>query len=191
MKTSRHHLIVLALAGSTLLAAGAAQAQSAAKSSASGFYGEVGFTPLEFKDPGIKLYPKQVRLIGGYDVHPNLAVEGLIGLGAKEDKVEANGVTLKFNVDYTVGLFLKPKVAVTPELELFGRVGYARTKYGFSSSVGDMDVSVSTSKNDTAYGVGAAYALNEKISINLDYMSYFSKDDAKIKGITLGVGMKF
>jgi len=72
-------------------------------------------------------------------------------------------------------------------VELFGRLGYARTKTKFSGDQG----TGSESGHSVAYGVGAAYAINKRVSLNFDYMSYSNRDNIRIQGPTLGVGIKF
>jgi len=177
----------LGLALAAALAAGAVQAQTSPQGDAGAFYAEIGYTGLTYKEPDVKTHPAGVRLIGGYEVHPNMAVEFVGLVGTKDSKVTLFGESFKFKVDSVWGLFLKPKVAVTPEVELFGRLGYARTKTKISGYLG----SVSDSGNSFAYGVGAAYAINKRVSLNFDYMSYYNRDDIRIQGPTLGLGIKF
>jgi len=74
-----------------------------------------------------------------------------------------------------------------PELELFGRLGFARTQRTVSAP----GFSDKASANSFAYGFGAAYAINEKVSVNLDYMSYYDRKDIQFKGPTLGLAIKF
>ena len=180
----RHRFAGLGLA---LLAAGAVQAQTSPQGDSSGFYGEIGYTGLTYKEPEVKTHPGEVRLIGGYEFHPNMAVEFIGLLSAKEGEIPVDGGILKVKIDNIWGVFLKPKVAVTPEVELFGRLGYARSQRSVSVDA----LSLSESGNSVAYGVGAAYAINKRVSLNFDYMSYYNRDDIRIQGPTLGVGIKF
>ncbi len=180
----RHRFVGLGLA---LLAAGAVQAQASPQGDSSGFYGEIGYTGLTYKEPEVKTHPGEVRLIGGYEFHPNMAVEVMGLLSAKDSKLDFFGQTFKVKIDNIWGVFLKPKVAVTPEVELFGRLGYARSQRSVSVDA----LSFSESGNSVAYGVGASYAINKRVSLNLDYMSYYNRDDIRIQGPTLGVGIKF
>jgi len=183
----RHRFAGLGLALLGTLAAGAVQAQTSPQGDAGAFYGEIGYTGLTYKAPEVKTHPGGVRLIGGYEFHPNMAVEFIGLLSAKESTFTSDGGPVKLKVDSVRGLFLKPKVAVTPEVELFGRLGYARTKTKFSGDQG----TGSESGNSAAYGVGAAYAINKRVSLNFDYMSYSNRDNIRIQGPTLGVGIKF
>ena len=70
--------------GLAVLAVGA-QAQS--------LYGEIGYTGLDYREPGLKVSPGMVRGVVGYDISPNLAVEGMLGLDGGSDT--ASGTTLR------------------------------------------------------------------------------------------------
>ena len=177
----RHRFAGLGLALLGTLAAGTAQAQTSAQGDSGGFYGEIGYTGLTYQEPEVKTHPAGIRLIGGYAPHPNLAVEVMGLVNAKDDKVDLFGQTFKLKVDNVWGVFLKPKVAVTPELELFGRLGYARSER--TLSIGGLSQSES--------GNSVAYAINKRVSLSFDYMSYYNRDDIRIQGPTLGVGIKF
>ena len=183
----RHRFAGLGLALLATLAAGAVQAQTSPQGDVGAFYGEIGYTGLTYKEPEVKTHPREIRLIGGYEFHPNMAVEVMGLLSAKDSKVDYFGQTFKVKIDNIWGVFFKPKVAVTPEVELFGRLGYARSHR--SLSVGAL--SLSESGNSVAYGVGASYAINKRVSLNLDYMSYYNRDNIRIQGPTLGLGVKF
>jgi len=78
-------------------------------------------------------------------------------------------------------------VNLTPELELFARVGFADFKLKASAA----GVSDSSSDSDMSYGVGLNYKLARNVTLGLDYLSYYSKDGESVKGFTLGVGMSF
>lgn len=175
------------IAAAALLAAGGAQAQAQAKANDTPFYSEIGYTALTYKDPDVKMHPKAARLLGGYELNPNLAVEAHVLLGTKDGSATVFGESVKLKVDNIWGVFLKPKVAVMPDLELFGRIGYARTQ----RSVSVLGFSQKESANSLAYGVGAGYAINDKITLSLDYMSYYDRKDIQFKGPTLGLGIKF
>jgi opacity protein-like surface antigen len=183
----RHRFAGLGLALAATLAVGAVQAQTSPQGDSSGFYSEIGYTGLTYKEPEVKTHPGEIRLIGGYEFHPNMAVEVMGLLSVKDSKLDFFGQTFKVKIDNIWGVFLKPKVAVTPEVELFGRLGYARSQ----RSVSVDSLSFSESGNSVAYGVGASYAINKRVSLSFDYMSYYNRDNIRIQGPTLGVGIKF
>ena len=148
-----------------------AQAQS--------LYGEVGYTGLDYKAPGLKVSPDMVRGVVGYEFTPNLAVEGMVGLGAGSDT--SSGTTLKLN--NTVGVFGKVQAPVTDALKVYGRLGVARTSLK-ANGVSDSDTGL-------AYGAGVTYDLSKTTYLNADYTKYYDRDDQKLEGFTVGVGFRF
>lgn len=170
-----------------VLASAGVQAQSQAQSG--GMYGEVGLTSVKVSSDGYSLTPRVLRGVVGYEVNPNFAIEGMVGFGVSDDTVTVSGFKVAGEVDHMIGLFVKPKVAVSPDLELFARAGFVRTKV--TASLSGFGLSASDSQSDVSYGVGLAYSISKGTSLNLDYMSYYNKDGVKANGVTLGVGFKF
>lgn len=170
-----------------LVASMGAQAQTKAPSG--GLYGDVGYTLVKISADGYSVTPKVLRGVVGYEVNPNLAIEGMVGLGVGDDSTTLAGVKLVGEVDHMIGLYLKPKMAVSPDLELFARAGFVRSKV--TASAPAYGVSASESQSDLSYGVGMSYSINKTTALNVDYMSYYNKDGVKANGFTVGVGFKF
>jgi opacity protein-like surface antigen len=156
--------------GLALLAAGA-QAQSV--------YGEVGYTGLDYKAPGLKVSPAMVRGVVGYEFSPSVAMEGMVGLNGGSDS--AAGTTLRLN--NVIGVFGKVQAPVTDALKVYGRLGVARTSLK-ANGVSDSDTGV-------AYGAGVTYDLSKTTYLNADYTKYLDRDDQKLEGVTVGVGFRF
>jgi outer membrane autotransporter protein len=178
-------MIKLAIASALTLAAFSASAQ---------MYGEVGVTSVKYEESfqGAKLKssPVAIRGVFGYEINPNFAVEGLVAFGMSDDDIKLNGNTIarsNFKVDNVIGIYAKPKVKLTPELEGFVRAGFAQSN-GTASLNGQ---SSSASESGFSYGLGMSYALNKTTSINVDYMSYLDKNVSTATGFTFGVGYKF
>lgn len=175
--------IIRILSVSALLAtSAAAQAQ---------VYVEGAYAPLTIKDSEVALKAKPAALTGivGYNLHPNLDVEGFLGLGVKKSEFTFNGAATGVNVDISssIGAFLKPKTMLTNEIEVFARLGYARSK----SKVTSASMSQSDSEGSFAYGLGGNYYLNRQAYLTASYMSLFNKDNMKATGFNFGVGYKF
>ena len=156
--------------GFALLAAGA-QAQS--------MYGEVGYTGLDYKEPGLKVSPAMVRGVMGYEFTPNLAVEGMVGVNGGSDS--ASGTSFKIN--NMVGVFGKFQAPITDDLKVYGRLGVARTSLK-ANGVSDSDTGL-------AYGAGVTYDLSKTTYLNADYTKYYDRNDQKLEGVTVGVGFRF
>jgi Outer membrane protein beta-barrel domain len=174
MKNSKHALIAL-LVVTTL---GTANAQNMDKNS--GYYGEIGYTPLQIDiGGGVPTFkPKLMRFIVGKDVHENLSVEGMFATTASKDSYQ--GVDISAN---SYGIFLKPKIEVAKDTQLFARVGYAKSELKLNT--------YSDSSSSISYGVGAQTKFTKDIFGGIDYTSFYKKDGVTAKGLTVSVGTRF
>ncbi|OWQ46022.1 hypothetical protein CDL60_15505 [Roseateles noduli] len=170
---------ISAIAAAALLLAGAAQAQAVKPA----LYGEVGYSFITIDAGGPDLEPGLLRGIVGWNVHPYLAVEGLLATGVKDDNTDG----VKTKVSNAYGFYLKPKYDFGNGIQVFGRLGYVHTK--IKSSFGGL--SASGSDDDVSYGVGVSYAFSKQWYGALDYTSYYNKDGVKASGVTLGAGYRF
>ncbi len=158
-------------------------------------FGEIGlaFVNYQEKGPGYvdEAAPKAYRLIAGAELGQNLDFEVMLGIGAGSDLVKENGVTysdVNLKIDTMYGFFIKPKLEVSPILDLFGRLGYAHA--AATASV-DGYGSFTSSEAGLAYGVGVSLKFNPKVSFNIDYMSYLRKPAFTAQGVTFALGYKF
>ncbi len=156
--------------GLVALAAGA-QAQS--------LYGEVGYTGLDYREPGLKVSPGMVRGVVGYELTPNVSVEGMVGLHGGSDT--ASGTTLRLN--NMVGVFGKVQAPLAEGVNVYGRLGAVRSDLK-ANGVSDADTGL-------AYGVGMSYDLSKTTYLNADYTKYYDRHDQKLEGLTVGVGFRF
>ncbi len=168
-----------------LLSCAAAQAQ---------WYGEIGVSPLSVKGTvegnTLKANPTMIGLLAGYDFHPNLAVEAMAGTNIDADAIRLNGTevpgtSLKVNRAY--GVFIKPKVMLTPQLELFARLGAIENKT--TGRVGNL--SITDTDHDWAHGLGLNYHFDKTTYGGLSYTQFYDKQNTRTRGATLSVGMKF
>jgi hypothetical protein len=158
-----------------------------------GLYGELGLSLLSYKisNHGISAKPIMLRGIVGYDYHPNLAAEAMLGLGLRGGSATGYfGSAYNVSAGTMIGVYAKPRLQLG-DMELFGRLGLVNTSSsvrGYTGTDGGAGLS---------YGAGFSYLTdwasfsNRKISINADYMSYYSGSGVKYTGFTLGAGMKF
>jgi outer membrane autotransporter protein len=175
----------IVLVTATLLACAAAQAQT---------YVELAYTATKLEkntsDLNIESKPSAVRGIVGYEFNPNLAFEGMASFGTGSSSITADGQSVadaNFKIDNSLGLYLKPKVKLNDNIEVFGRVGYAVSSYTIFESAS----SKSGTTGSFSYGAGLSYAITPTISLNADYMQYLSKDKVTANGFSFGVGYKF
>ena len=172
--------------GATVVIAAAATAQAQV-------YVEGSVTGLTAKESslGFKSKPSAFSGLVGYNVHPNVDVEGFLALGAGESDMTFNGVNSgsKLKVKSSFGVFVKPKVMVSPELEVFGRLGFLENK--FESNVKNSQTTTTSTNGSFAFGVGANYYFDKRTYVTGSYMNYNNKDGFKVNGLSIGVGYKF
>jgi hypothetical protein len=169
MKTISRVLASLVLVAT----AGVASAQTAAKD----FYVEGGLLGLNSKNDsnGYSATPKLARFVVGKEINQNLAVEGMVGLNLSKDNGSSGD---------TVGAFLKPKMEVSKDVEVFARIGAARTKLK-----ADDGSSATISKG--AYGLGAQVQFTKDVYGQVDYMHYGKKDGVTASGFNFSIGTRF
>jgi outer membrane autotransporter protein len=180
-------LLTIAAASALMMLGTAAQAQSA-----SPLYGEIGISRLTVKgDEGFKVNPTALRGIVGYNVHPLVAVEGMLAFGLSDDEhtfdFGAGPETESLKLRHAYGVFVKPKFSPTNNFEVFGRLGWAKAKFkaegaGFSETVSD---------SGAAYGLGVNYSFNPKMYVGVDYMRYAKVEGAKVNSLSVSFGYRF
>ncbi len=170
----------IAFIAAALLSTGLAQAQN------SPFYVDAGYSALQLRtsNPDTKKGLGALRGIAGWEVHPNIALELMAATGVSDAKYDGGG---KIKLTHALGVFAKPKFAVTDQIEVFGRAGWVRTTLKGS----DGTSSTTDHGQDIAWGLGASYKIMPGWSASLDYTRYYNKESVRIEGIGLNVGYRF
>ncbi len=172
----------------TALGAHAQTAQSATP-----FYGSIGYEAIDITARGsngtARTQPGMLLGTIGYQLHPNLAVEGVLGGTVRKDDVKLNGFNtgIDGSVDSAYGVFVKPSLNLTDRLSVFGRVGYVHTKTSLSAG----NVSVSDSSEDVAYGLGASYDLTATSYVQAGWTQYRDRKGVEADGWGVSYGLRF
>ena len=177
---------ILATAAATLAAAltcTSAQAQLIPTPS----YLELGLVNATVDTGAGKASPTAVRLISGTDFHKYMGLEALFALSTSDGSATINNVPGRLKINNSWGLYLKPKFDVSPQIEVFGRIGFASTSLGGTGSL----ASASGTSQSGAYGLGLRFKFNKSLGINLDYMTYLQSGNTDVKGATIGLGYRF
>jgi opacity protein-like surface antigen len=180
----------------TSLTATALLALSAQTAQAQDIYGEVGYasmsTQLSVPLIGLsaKAKPTMGRALIGISPLGGLSIEGLVAGNLSDDSFSANAsgsssaVQLgRAKVNQILGVYVGSRLGLGP-VELFGRVGMAKSEVTFSG-LGSGNTS------DISYGAGIRLIPLDNFTVSADYMRYLDKDGARIEGYTLSVGLKF
>lgn len=181
--------ITLAVAAAGLALAAQAQPMSSQRT-----YVEAGYTAVSYEESSLGGYvkgtPRVLRGLLGYEVNDNVAIEALAGAGLGYSDGDMTGPStpgLNVKIESLLGVYVTPKVLLVDNLEGFVRLGYAYGRGKVSSDIG----SSTDSENSASYGVGMRYHFDRTTFLNVDYMSYLHTSDFKVKGVTVGIGVKF
>ena len=155
-------------------------------------YGGIGVTSAKLNDKisseNTEISTTALRGIFGYKVGPKLSLEGVAAFGLNNSSFNVTTApNSKLNIDYMVGVYAKPTIKITPQLETFFRAGMAQTL----TTLFYQGNTTKTINNGFSYGVGMSYELGKTTFFNLDYMFYVNNDQTKATGITAGVDYLF
>lgn len=152
-------------------------------------YGELGYNMIEIEDsrlPGYSSDNDALSAIVGYRFHPNVSGELFLGTGIGSENAAFGGGTVRSKVSSSYGLFVRPSFMVSDQFEVFGRLGFLRSKLNLQGTgIG------SESGTSTAYGVGANWHFSPNMYGQLAYMSFYDRNNTQAQGLTLGLGMNF
>lgn len=157
--------ILLATAALTLIAA-PAMAQSISSPQVSG---SVGYTVLDGDDADLGAITGRVTA----KMSPYFGVEGEASFGVKDDDVTVGAVTGDLSHEYDVAAYGVATLPISPNFELFGRVGYGTIQIkadvaGFSATEDGESVN---------YGVGANYFFDNQNGVRADWTRRDFTDD--------------
>ena len=155
-----------------------------ASSAFSQAYVEAEYSGIQIKSA---LPTARLGLLGvavGYELHPNLAVEGLLTKGVSGDIITIapiGGVDVK--LDYLYAIFVKPKLQISERVAFFGKLGWMKNRLIANQR--------SESDNDFAYAAGAQFDFTKTVYGTASYMRLYDKKGVKVDGWNFGVGYRF
>jgi len=131
-----------------------------------------------------------LTLNAGYEINKFLAVELRATKGVKK------GDQLK--LDYSYGVYLKPKYQINSKFSIYGLLGYAKTKIVFENEEQFNGITNNyTTQNDISYGLGVDYKINYDWSAYLEAVKLIDKKTTRVEGPyaikvnTLNVGVTY
>ncbi|MFN3669893.1 MAG: porin family protein [Brevundimonas sp.] len=157
--------VLLATAALTLIAA-PAMAQSVSSPQVSG---SVGYTVLDADDASLGAITGRVTA----KINPWFGVEGEASFGVRDDDVSFGGVSGDLSHEYDAAAYLVGTVPVSPNFELFGRVGYGTTEVKADVA----GFSVTEDGESVNYGVGANYFFDGQNGVRADWTRRDFRDD--------------
>ncbi len=186
--------LVPLVATAMLLGMGGAHAQLLGRTGANtaaatpSTYGELGWSRVDVENSGASARSDLLRGIVGYNFHPNAAAEAMLGIGIRDSgSTTLLGVPADLKVKHVFGAYAKPKLNLTDNIEVFGRLGFAQTRHTISTALAGR----TEREWDLSYGLGVNFNINPQTYVGLDWMSYLDKGSSQVDGMTLSVGMRF
>ncbi|MBL0946869.1 porin family protein [Brevundimonas sp.] len=124
-------------------------------------YGSVGYSQIDAE--GFNLGAITARV--GTRFTPNFGVEGELSFGLGDDSGSLGGSPVNAELEYDASVYGVAYLPVSPNFELFGRVGYGKNEIKFSDTTGSLTVD----DESWNYGVGAQYSFDGQNGIRGDW----------------------
>lgn len=167
-----NRLLLTALAGSALLAAAPAFAQDPATGTAwyqpTQVYGSLGYTGInQGSGSGAHIGAVTGRVDARFGRY--FGLEGEVGAGAKSDTPVPGG--LKTSLDHQYAGYAVGYLPLTPNADLFARVGYGNSKIRYQGTGG-----FAQNTESFNYGAGAQYFVTAHDGVRAEYTRQESND---------------
>ncbi len=128
--------------------------------------------------------PYVVMAKAGFTLKPQVALEFQYGTGVSDDELLSHTV----DIDSSAGVFLRLISRKVNDVTADIMLGYARTEVSLSGTSES-----SETFSDAAFGVGLNqyYPKLPNLVLRMDYKSYYSEDDLRIRTFSLGANYLF
>ncbi len=133
------------------------------------WYGTGGYTHLDAEGGDLGAITGRV----GARLAPNFAVEGEGSFGVRDQDISVAGVNGKIEHQYDAAVYGVGVLPVSPNFELFGRLGYGTTKIKATAA----GASASADGESFNYGLGAQYFLDAQNGLRADWTRRDFRDD--------------
>lgn len=147
---------------------------TAAQAADQGFYGGVAMhrpsVELSIGPVDVNWDLTTLSALGGYQLHPNFAIESRIATGIKNDSIGTVADFAEIGIDRGYSVFAKASYELGTAVEVYGLAGYDYTKYNLESAVDGFVESDSISETGFTYGAGMSYALTPQFKVALEYL---------------------
>ena len=134
------------------------------------------------------------KLYAGYQINPAFGIEvGYVNFGKLKATEEGVGVSFKPTSIYAA---LTGTMAVSPALNVFGKVGASRNDTTFTVSFEGESVSADKNASSAVIGFGAQYKFSENLSVVAEYENFgklakFEEEGINFKATMISVGLRY
>lgn len=151
---------------------------------AQNYYVGGNFAAIEYSEDGIDDDADLTALYGrvGTKFNDYLSAEIRAGFGVGDDDVNALGFDVDVELENFYGVYVRGGLPT-------GSIAYPYVIAGYTR--GEVEVSVlgfsnSESESDISYGIGLDLNINERVTLNIEYINYLDKSEAEISGLNVG-----
>ncbi len=169
----------------TVLSTGVMAQESASKET--GYYAELGLGQAYFKQGDTNFNNTMAEIKVGYSFSKYIAAEVLLGNNLNSSDINYNGTNVNAKISSAYGGYGKFSLPVNDGFSLFVRLGVTDARLNASSNLG----SDWSSGFDFSYGGGAQFNFTKEIYGQIDYMSYYNKNNVSVAGPSISLGYKF
>jgi len=126
----------------------------------------------------------------GYRFHPNFAVEaGYYDLGKYDFAGRAGVVNVTGNAKLeSYSLSLVALAPLSDQFDVYGRIGYAHSKFKFSASGPINSAFAADTQEEATYGVGAHWWFTRQVGL---YGEWMKNDKTKLDNYMAGIQFRF
>lgn len=148
---------------------------------------------IEFATLDLKPTALRMRLGSTLNDYFAFELQGALGVSDDTQTIDILGepVYAEFEVDSTLGVFLKGRAPIGERLGVFAMIGYSRVEGSYTVSAPTVDPDLvesgSESENDISMGFGADLRLTGRLYLNADYLQLIDKAGVEITSLNLGL----
>ena len=130
--------------------------------------------------------PEAIRLRGGTELNPYLAVEAQVGAGTQSDLYVKSGVGYDIKVESFYSLFVRPQLSINDIASAYALLGGTYIDVS-SSSHNPLFASDKGFKKTFSYGIGVDFNISNNVRLNADYIQYIDNYSALSFGIRIPI----
>ncbi len=149
------------LFASTVAVAALLAAPAMAQNVVPEYYGTLGYSQLDASDGDLGAVTGRL----GAKFNPYFGVEGEASFGVRDDSFNVAGVPVDIEHEYDLAAYAVGSVPITPNFDVFARVGYGTTELKASAA----GFSAREDGESWNYGVGANYFFDGQNGVRGDW----------------------
>ena len=124
----------------------------------------------------------------------NLAIEGRAGFGIQDDTQTVDttdgSADVKLELENLLGMYAVGHLNFGRNSSVYGVLGFTRIEAKVSAPAVP-GLALSDDDSDFSYGVGVGLGISKSIAVNIEYMSYYTKDAVDLNAAAIGLVFGF